>query len=141
MPIIDQLATATMRAVNTRGPRQRQMVRSLLALGAEAATERDTLLGDLERMWHWLERHPTDPRHDDRELAFLAKLNAYERLVDAMRDAERGIVETPHPQEIPKAQPRGKATCPNCGTMLRPGMTACPRCHPPVNPLRQAALT
>jgi hypothetical protein len=54
----------------------------------------------LEREWTWLEEHPDDPRHDEREARWIERLQQYER---SYAEAVSAPLEPATPQNLQEA--------------------------------------
>lgn len=134
MTIAEQLAKVTDRIVTTPPEKRAPLVASMLGLGAHASNRRNELDTELGKMWRWLDAHPNDERHDEREAAFLERLAEYEAVSDALA---RAIDALPVDVAFHRTGPVRVAgptfppgeTCHACGTVIGPG-GVCRTCHP-----------
>ena len=88
----ERLARLRKSAENVRratNPHQRTAaLRFLATRGQELEAERDRLLHKLDNGWDWLALNPGADGYADLEARYLGWLGEYERICDALRDAQ-----------------------------------------------------
>ena len=81
------LMNALTRYQNARPAIKDAMHASALALSVRLASERDALMGRLDKRWDWCDANVDTPNFAQREEALLSDLKTYEAMEDALRES------------------------------------------------------